>query len=53
MSQQYTVTEFIKLTPVQKERLMKRDPEQYKKLCQEMESKFSKESDPSLARYLK
>lgn len=45
---QYTVREFIRLTPPQKMRLQKRDPEQYKKLAQEMESKFSKESDTEI-----
>lgn len=41
----YTVGEFIKLTPPQKSRLMQRDPEQYELLRRQMEKNFSKETD--------
>lgn len=39
------VREFIRLTPLQKERLMKNDPEQYKKLLDEMKRCFPKDTD--------
>lgn len=45
LGKQYNVREFIRLTPPQKQRLQKRDPEQYKKLCQKMETQYSKETD--------
>lgn len=45
MNQQYTVREFIRLTPPQKQRLQKRDPKQYKELCEKMEREFSKDTD--------
>ena len=41
----YTVREFIRLTPMQKERLQKRDPEQYKQLLAKMQKEFPKETD--------
>lgn len=46
--QQYTVREFIRMTPPQKMRLQKRDPEQYEKLKKSMEKNFNKESDPAV-----
>lgn len=46
MNKSYTVREFIRLTPPQKERLQKRDPEQYKRLLDAANDQFSTESDP-------
>jgi hypothetical protein len=48
MSKQYTVREFIRLTPPQKQRLQKRDLKQYNELVQKMEKQFPKE-DPDIA----
>lgn len=45
MKNQYTVREFIRLTPPQKQRLQKSDPEQYKRLAEAMEKQYSKETD--------
>lgn len=50
---QYTVREFIRLTPPQKQRLQKRDPEQYKKLAEATEKNYSKETDVEAAKMLK
>lgn len=45
MNEQYTVREFIRMTPPQKQRLQKRDPVQYKKLAEATEKQYSKETD--------
>ncbi len=45
MQDTYTVREFIRLTPPQKQRLQKRDPEQYTKLAEATEKSYSKETD--------
>lgn len=45
MKEEYTLREFIRMTPPQKMRLMKRDPEQYESLRSAMEKNFSKETD--------
>lgn len=52
MKESYTVREFIRLTPPQKMRLQKRDPEQYKRLCEAMERDFSVETDQEAAQAL-
>lgn len=46
MKEIYTLREFIRLTPPAKMRLMKRDPEQYKKLKAQSDKDFSIETDP-------
>jgi ornithine cyclodeaminase/alanine dehydrogenase-like protein (mu-crystallin family) len=45
MKTEYTLREFIRMTPPQKVRLQKRDPDQYEKLRAETEKNFSKETD--------
>jgi hypothetical protein len=50
MSESYSLREFIRLTPTQKERLMKRDPEQYEKLRKLTEKMYSKETDQQAAK---
>jgi hypothetical protein len=51
MAKIYSVTEFIRLTPFQKQRLREIDPEQYQKLFQSMERNFPKE-DHNAARLI-
>lgn len=46
MGATYSVREFIRMTPMQKARLMKSDPQQYKKLKELMDKQFPKDSDP-------
>lgn len=48
MSKEYTVREFIRLTPPQKLRLQKRDPMQYKRLAEAVEKSYPKESDTEI-----
>ena len=45
MKTDYTVREFIRMTPPQKMRLQKRDPVQYKKLAESTEKAYPKETD--------
>lgn len=52
MSKQYSVREFIRLSPPQKARLQNRDPEQYNRLKKQMEEQFSIETDPEAAAQL-
>lgn len=53
MKMTYTVREFIRLTPPQKQRLMQRDPEQYKKLVEATNKQFPKEEDAEALSALK
>lgn len=51
MARQYSVTEFIQMTPFQKQRLKDSDPEQYAKLFKAMNDNFPKE-DPEAQRLM-
>lgn len=52
MARQYSVTEFIQMTPFEKQRLRESDPDQYKKLFDTMEANFPKE-DPEAQRMMR
>lgn len=52
MKETYSVREFIRLTPPQKQRLQQRDPEQYKKLLDATNKMFPKETDQEAAKEL-
>lgn len=49
----YTLREFIRMTPPQKQRLQQRDPAQYEELRKQMEKNFSKETDHEALKALK
>jgi hypothetical protein len=45
MAKTYSITEFIRLTPFEKQRLRESDPAQYQKLFAEMEKQFPKDDN--------
>lgn len=52
VQQTYTVTEFLTLTPPQKQRLRERDPGQYERLFYEAKKSFDPTPDPEAAKAL-